>query len=765
MFKSRFRSVLGLLIVLCMVNLLFVMAPQNVAFAGDTTYYVDSVNGNDSNIGTSTASPWRSLSKVNGITFSPGDKILLKAGSVWNDTQLYPKGSGSSGSPIVIDMYGSGNKPIINANRTAFAGVYLENQEYWEINNLEVTNYVGSYGANPTGVYAGIHFRINKVNAVFSHIYVSNCYVHDVDGDIHAWPGTGFGKSYGGISCFVIATDSTDLGRFDDVQIKNNSITRVVKTGIQAAASKTAEALGDPANYTSNVVISGNDISYAAGDGIIISHVNTATVSNNLITYACSRNQNEASAGAWPWHCTNIVFQGNECAYTQNQGTDCCAWDFDLGNQNITYQYNYSHNNAGGQLLIMPGIAYNAIFRYNISANEIVNSASTASGGSNTWFYNNICYNDTGRNYANYVFNNIYYNCYNLSYRTTGTIVHDYNCYYGGTTFSEANGVNANPLFSGSAPGDGISSCSGLTLQASSPCINAGIGIGSNGGNDFFGNTLYTGSPDIGAYESAVTGGPVSNNLALYKTTTASTVKSEDLASANATDGNTYTRWASEWSDPQWIYADLGENFVVNEVKLSWEIAYGKSYNIQVSNDAANWTTVYSTTTGDGGIDDITFAATSARYVRMYGTARGTAYGYSLCEFEVYGPAVTTVNDTSSSISYANGTWNTFTQPGAYNNDIHNTTVNGAEAAFTFTGSYINFISKKGPGGGIFRIYIDGNLVKTFDSYSASEVFQVSAYENNSLTNGSHTIQIVNTNTKNPLSTGYYAHVDYFRYY
>jgi hypothetical protein len=68
----------------------------------------------------------------------------------------------------------------------------------------------------------------------------------------------------------------------------------------------------------------------------------------------------------------------------------------------------------------------------------------------------------------------------------------------------------------------------------------------------------------------------------------------------------------------------------IDEVLLNWETAYGKSYQIQVSNDASTWTNVYSTTTGDGGIDDISFAAVNARYVRMDGTLRGTVYGYSL---------------------------------------------------------------------------------------------------------------------------------------
>ena len=75
----------------------------------------------------------------------------------------------------------------------------------------------------------------------------------------------------------------------------------------------------------------------------------------------------------------------------------------------------------------------------------------------------------------------------------------------------------------------------------------------------------------------------------------------------------------------------------VCRVVLNWEAAYGKAYQIQTSPDGAAWTTIYTTAAGDGGIDDLTGLAGTGRYVRMYGTARATAYGYSLWEFEIYG--------------------------------------------------------------------------------------------------------------------------------
>ena len=125
-------------------------------------------------------------------------------------------------------------------------------------------------------------------------------------------------------------------------------------------------------------------------------------------------------------------------------------------------------------------------------------------------------------------------------------------------------------------------------------------------------------------------------NIALYKAATASSLENSGYPASNAFDGNPTTRWSSAFSDPQWIYVDLGAAYNISEVVLYWEAAYGKSYQIQVSPDATNWTTIYSTTLGAGGTEDLTGLSGSGRYVRMYGTARGTQYGYSLWEFQVF---------------------------------------------------------------------------------------------------------------------------------
>jgi beta-glucosidase-like glycosyl hydrolase len=103
-----------------------------------------------------------------------------------------------------------------------------------------------------------------------------------------------------------------------------------------------------------------------------------------------------------------------------------------------------------------------------------------------------------------------------------------------------------------------------------------------------------------------------------------------------ALDGRTNTRWSSQFSDPQWIQVDLGGTATINQIVLNWEAAFGRAYRIEVSANASTWTTIYATTTGQGGIERLTVGG-SGRYVRLTGTTRATGYGYSLWEFQVFG--------------------------------------------------------------------------------------------------------------------------------
>ncbi|WP_255205817.1 beta-1,3-glucanase family protein [Actinomadura sp. BRA 177] len=131
------------------------------------------------------------------------------------------------------------------------------------------------------------------------------------------------------------------------------------------------------------------------------------------------------------------------------------------------------------------------------------------------------------------------------------------------------------------------------------------------------------------------------SDAALNRPATASSSENASFPASNAVDGNSGTRWSSAFSDPQWLQVDLGTSQDICQVVLNWEAAYGKAFQIQTSNNASNWTTIYSTTNATGGNQTLNITG-NGRYIRMYGTARATQWGYSL-----FGMAVHTAGSTT----------------------------------------------------------------------------------------------------------------------
>src|SRR6185369_9190357 len=117
--------------------------------------------------------------------------------------------------------------------------------------------------------------------------------------------------------------------------------------------------------------------------------------------------------------------------------------------------------------------------------------------------------------------------------------------------------------------------------------------------------TGAAGSTSFSWVVSTASGGCGATNIALNRPATASSTENGGTPAANAVDGNTGTRWSSAFSDPQWIQVDLGSVQSICQVGLNWENAYATAYQLQTSNDAVTWTSIYSTTTGTGGVQTL----------------------------------------------------------------------------------------------------------------------------------------------------------------
>ena len=360
-------------------------------YAG-TTYYVSSSLGDDGNDGLSIDTPWKSLNKVNTVNFLPGDKILFKAGDIWNG-YLRPMGSGDEKRPILLSSYGNldqDGRPVINGGGTTYsrysAAIMLVNQQYWKISNFEVTNYGAgqAFGQRYTEPYvrAGIYLFTYDQNELMKDLTVENCYVHDVVSNTTDSVSNTSAKMSGGIIALaefrtpdgnqVVANTNNQSG-FDGVKLQYNTVYRTMHEGIRTKVEG-AYNTSNPNAYNRtcrNISINNNYIEDTLGDGIVLGEASSnAVVEKNVVNGAASVPLNSVYyAAVWTHYATDVLFQYNEVYGTVYGQSDGQAFDADNFCYNSTFQYNYSHDNQGGALLLM-GSQRDTVYRYNVSAND-----------------------------------------------------------------------------------------------------------------------------------------------------------------------------------------------------------------------------------------------------------------------------------------------------------------------------------------------------------------------------------------------------------
>jgi hypothetical protein len=299
------------------------------------TYYVDAARGSDAKTGLSEAESWKTLAAVNGVTLGPGDAVLFHAGQVWRGT-LAPKGRGAAGRVIRIGKFGEGAMPRIEGDGEN--AVELRNMDEVEVSELEVTN-VG----DGTGMRRGECLQLWEFG-VARHIVLRHLFVHDVGGTLEK-------KDSGGI--VFQAFGKTTASRFDDLVIERNVVLHVDRSGIMEQTDRYMRKQWVP---STGVVIRENYVADVGGDGIVPLGTSHVLVEGNVVRRAGARSTTY-NAGVWPWSSDDALFRWNDVAETG--GTkDGEGFDSDYNSHGTRFEHNYSHDNAGGFMLICtPGVA------------------------------------------------------------------------------------------------------------------------------------------------------------------------------------------------------------------------------------------------------------------------------------------------------------------------------------------------------------------------------------------------------------------------
>ena len=344
-------------------------------------YFVDSISGNNSNNGLSQNSAFKDFEALDSIKFKAGDKILIKNGCRFT-TPLTVNESGNEDAPIVITGYGVAlDKPFIDVEDSPYA--LSVKGEYVTVKGIEVSNKKG---------YFGIQLYSEKYGATRG-VTVKDCYIHDVWtvnnlGPRDRKPQELWHHHAGGIS---VETNKEAPTWYENLVIENNFIQNVNRTGIWLGGqwfnryknsfpwvTNKAEGMNDPWYPHKNVYIAFNDVDHPHGDGIIGIGCRNLLMEHNRVYYAnCMSRVGCCNAGLWSMCCDGAVIQYNEVAYTGVEyGGDGEGFDIDNCSNNTVVQYNYSHHNEGGFILICNIVCnskeshYDNIVRNNLSVDD-----------------------------------------------------------------------------------------------------------------------------------------------------------------------------------------------------------------------------------------------------------------------------------------------------------------------------------------------------------------------------------------------------------
>ena len=469
--------------------------------AKGTRYFVDSIKGNDAQSGKNPENAWKSLDRVSGATFEPGDEILFRSDATWEGT-LGLSCSGTPDRPIIVGRYGRGSLPVISGAGERHA-VYMKNPEHMVVRDLELTN-----PGEGTDVLRGGIFADWDEGGNFRNIRLSNLHIHDVRGVTSRGTRPSFYQN--GAVYFSASNPETIV---QDICVEDCHIHDIWGMGCRFRSSAERPTIRNP-------VFRHNRVERTGADALIMTHCVSPVVEHNRC-YDAGGLGTEATAyiaGIWVgWYTHNSIFQCNEVARTRTFKGDGNAFDVDNECSGIhIFQYNYTHGNEGGPLMVMPSArADRILFRYNVCVNEYDQPHPQgheafwvpASGKSPVSIYNNTFYNDNGSrvtitdNPRVSVKNNIF--CLkNGKHTYPERPTFDHNCFCGDIDAPDGNKVTGDPaLLRPGTDADGMDTANAYRIGPDSACRDAGVEIDENGGRDFWGTPLYADKPDIGAHE------------------------------------------------------------------------------------------------------------------------------------------------------------------------------------------------------------------------------------------------------------------------
>lgn len=484
-----------------------------------TTYYLDSLSGNDSGNGLSTVTPWQSMDRLNNETFGFGDEILFKRNQTFIGGFTL-NGGGTPESPLIIGAYGSGLKPVLQGGTNDQQVIYARGSSGFEIRNLKISN---NHSSGSLDDRYGVVLDPPVNAGDLQHIQFVNIDFVDI-------AGSGAEHESRGIQADTDNTDNPAVrSRWNGFLIEDCLFENIDGRGAQVR-----DSCHDIADYR----IRG--YSYYPSLGVVFQN-NTGTncyrnlfqingTKDALIQYNTMDGTQEGSA-FWPFACEGTLVQFNVFKNIMKDGADASACHFDFNCVDSLMQYNIGINCQGSLIQVLnnsngTNFQVNAVARYNLGIDcgwrDNDNSAGIMITGdsSGSKIYNNTVITTDlhpaykAISFANWggawptnslIANNLFFAADSASvYANTNWMVQrdnviTHNLYAGNLSVCSADvsPVSGSPGFVNSTG----STAEDFRVTYGSAAIGAGVLIADNGGVDYFANPLTNTFPTIGIHE------------------------------------------------------------------------------------------------------------------------------------------------------------------------------------------------------------------------------------------------------------------------
>jgi hypothetical protein len=712
----------------------------------NTTYYVSFSDGNDYNNGLSMATPWKTLARVTGTTFLPGDNILLKCGDTWTGQTLLLNGNGTASNPIVLSSYGTGNKPVISPGFTDSICIYGTGVSGWKITGLELCNAKDGIRLDYVGVTGKDYF------------WIENCYIHDLTDTYNSIP-TRYNHFSTGISlntCSYVPASNSSI-----ISPNADALTNLTARNIDFFNVNASWSTGAPYSYADNWKFE------STGNGYyFIKNTRSGKYLKRDLDNGGPTTVSEQSFSGnvdQRWNCfvnsDNFLYiwnlNGNQALTLNNDGSLVCGsmdWDYYTSRSKFLTYNNVIANGLQMKLTITAGLSvkteqicnqdgFSKYLHYTFSYLDI-DDLNVINGGQFGLFFG-FTKNSTITNCDTY--NTGYFPC---PYGSAGIIAgHSNNLVFDGCDISYARrhanqswdgvgfdfegGVDSHDITYKNAT---ISHTDGAGIMLYDNGRGAGFGtinaiidnvkvnnFGENPGNSssalkFFQNCgsgivknsvfnrsivdrLFTdGNYADFTFTNNVNADVISSSKAVVSSTQAT-----GYEASKAIDGDATTFWRADNSDmPSWLTVDLGSQHRITNIYQIFSDSSNWNFKLEISDDNNEWDTLIDNTgTSVSGSRFEYDVNAYGRYVRLYITGSSGHLATS-SELAVYGRKVSNLSLFKSVSSSSSGD------------------VPGNETTKAVDGNINTFWSTNGS---VFPASLTVDLGSVYEIYKISQIF------------------------------------------